>query len=264
METTHRWSPIHGYLLVTLLGVALASPVLLAPRSASARGEPQATAAAPALKPERRTLSVQGTAEVLTTPDEVMIQFRIDSFDRSLKASKRDNDAKARNALATLEKGGVKAGAMQTSDFTITPRYEHASGQRVFQGYDVVKRVTVTHCNVEQADALLTELFENGANVLEGVHFSPSKLQEKRAEAKRLAVQGARRKAEAMAAELGQRLGPPITVQEASEGPWHGEYQRQVNAAYDNESAPASGPTLAAGKMKVQSTVSVVFELLDG
>ncbi|MCU0656799.1 MAG: SIMPL domain-containing protein [Polyangiaceae bacterium] len=252
--------PAHGYLLVLLLGAALSAPLLLSSRAAGARMELlQATPSPRAQEP--RTLAVHATGEVLTTPDELTLSFRIESFHRSLKAAKADNDGKIRQALQLIARSWVPSASVQTGEFTILPRMEGPYEHRTLTGYDVVKRVTVSRCDIDRADGLLQELFEGSANVLEGVHFAPSKLQEKRAEARKLAVQAARQKAEVIAGELGQRVGHPLKIEEAGE-PGFGV--RQSNMITQNDSSPLESGTLAAGKARVQASVAVVFELVDG
>lgn len=255
------WSPLHGYALVLLFGVALSVPLLLASRAAGARVEVVSAGGTVARPAEPRTVSLQGTAEVLTSPDEVTISFRIETFDRSLKAAKTDNDEKAKKALQLLASQGIPAGSVQTGEFSIHQRMEGSYERRVMTGYDVVKRITVSRCDIARAERLLQELFEGSANVLEGVTFSPSQIREKRNEARKLAVQAAQQKAELMASELGQKLGRPLRIEEVTEAPFrHGGIQSNIMVQNDSTSADTS--TLAAGKTKVQATVAVVFELL--
>ncbi len=257
MDTLPRRLPPFALFLGTIALSTLLSAALCQRAQSASPPAPLAAARAP----EPRTLSVQGQAEIGTMPDEVTIVVRINSFHASLKQAKQDNDQRARTLLAKLPTLGVDAKNAQTDEFTIGPRYEGSYDKRVLVGYEVSKRITLTLCEIEQADVLLGELFEKGANVLERVSFAPSKLIEKRAEARILAVKAAQQKAEAMAKELGQRLGRPLKVDDTTDS----QYVNHVasNVYLNNESPQASSQTLAAGRARVQASVAVVFELQE-
>jgi len=259
METFAHRPPSQAIFLGTVVLSVLLSVALC--QKAQSAPPPAALASAAARAPEPRTLAVQGQAEIGTTPDEVTIVVRVDSFHVSLRKAKRDNDQRAQALLARLPGLGVRPKDVQTESFYISPRYEGPPEKRTLAGYDVSKRITLSIDDVEKADALLSELFEGEANALERVSFSPSKIAEKQAEARLLAVKAARQKAEGQARELGQRLGHPLKVDDTSNG--YLAARGLANISYNNESAPAAGPTLAAGKTHVQASVSVLFELLD-
>lgn len=246
--------------MLVAAAAAMVLPSVLLARQAQCASPSAAPAAARVAEP--RSLSVQGQADVVTTPDEVTITTRVETFDRSLKVAKSENDRRVKLLLQLTAQHGVAAKDVQTSDFSITPRHEMIHDKRVLTGYDVHKRITLTLCDLDKAEALLGEVFEGGANALEQVSFQSSKLIEKRAEARLLAVQAARKKAEAMAGQLGQKLGHPLKVEEVNESFLHP--RGVANYAFDNESAPSTGATLAAGKTRVHAMVSVQFELLDG
>ena len=107
---------------------------------------------------------------------------------------------------------------------------------------------------------LLFDLLAAGANRVDRVSFHSSVLQEKRAEARVLAVRAARIKAEAMATELGQTLGEPLRIDEAgTPSPW--QAPSISNYVMNNDSAAQLGETMATGKISVHAGVSVVFRL---
>jgi uncharacterized protein YggE len=83
---------------------------------------------------------------------------------------------------------------------------------------------------------------------------------EKRSEARLLAVEAARAKAEAMAATLGQELGEPLKIEEA--GPAPGWLPQTSNYLLNNDTTPQQSETVATGKLRVHAGVSVVFALL--
>ena len=101
--------------------------------------------------------------------------------------------------------------------------------------------------DVDKVEDLLFDLLAAGANRVDRVSFHSSALQEKRAEARVLAVTAARVKAEAMAAALGQTLGEPLRIEE--DGPQSAWQAPAIgNYVMNNDSAAHVGETMATGR----------------
>ena len=100
-----------------------------------------------------------------------------------------------------------------------------------------------------------------GANRVDRVVFHSSAARDKRAEARVLAVQAARAKAEAMAAALGKQVGEPLEVHEVGPAaPWNAPVAN--NYVLTNETVPAVSDTVATGRIRVHAGVTVTFALL--
>ena len=93
--------------------------------------------------------------------------------------------------------------------------------------------------------------------------FRHSEDRSHRDRARDMGVNAAREKAEAMAKSLGQRVGRPILVSEAS--PTWINPMSNANVFNDGASEGASdaGDTLAPGTIRIDARVSVTFEMLD-
>lgn len=207
-----------------------------------------------------RTISVGGSAEILTAPDrfEISAGFEVQTVD--LGEARDESKRRAARLLAVAERRGLPACDVKTHQLTLQPRYDNNYGEhRKLIGYEATRSLTLVLHDVADVEAVLFELVEAGANRVDRVEFSSSALAAKRAEARVLAVEAAREKAEAMAAALGQKLGEPLRIEEGSGPSWHAPMA--ANYMLSNDSVAQVTETVAAGKIQVQAAVSVVFKL---
>jgi uncharacterized protein YggE len=127
----------------------------------------------------------------------------------------------------------------------------------------VTNSVSVELGDPELLEPLLTQSLEAGANLVHGVTFRPSGEQERRDEARSKALIAARKKAESMAAELGQKVGKPLKIVGSSGAPRHmmmyDEYEYRAKELAD---VARERETIAPGMVKVFARVEVIFELV--
>lgn len=244
--------------LVLLLSLVGAS-------AAACQSPPPTTIVAGAARPEPRTVAVTGTAEVSTVPDEVTVNVGVESFAVEPQATKDANDRSMKSLVTIARAFAPDAKDVRTEGFTLQPHYEGPYDNHHLTGYDAKKTLIVVLHDTEKVEVFLTELFKGGANRLDGVTYSSSRLLEQRKEARALAVAAAREKATAMATALGQKLGRPLKIDEDPETGRNRPVQGNIfsNAFAPTDARGTVGETMATGKIQIPAGVTVTFELLD-
>lgn len=206
------------------------------------------------------TITVGGDAEILTAPDRFVITVGFDLQTTTLDQARDGSQARAAALLAVVDKRKA-ACEVQTGQLSLQPRYDgyNNPGGRQIVGYEASRSLTLTLHDIDEVEPLLYDMLAAGANRVDRVDFQSSLTQEKRDEARVLAVQAARKKAEAMAAALGQTIGEPLRIDEAAQAP---PWQPAVsNYVLSNDTAPTLSETVASGKIRMHAGVSVVFAL---
>jgi uncharacterized protein YggE len=143
--------------------------------------------------------------------------------------------------------------------------------KRDFIGYFVRRTIVVTLRDLSIFEDLLAEALGSGVNYVLGIEFQTTELRKYRDEARALAIQAAREKADALAGELGQTLGEPTAINEIQSG-WWSSYSSWWGPSWGGGmaqnviqevggSAPPSDGSLAPGQINVNARVSVAFEL---
>ena len=220
------------------------------------------------------TIRVTGNAEIRVVPDEVVLRFGVETFDEALEQTTSANETTIAAVTAAARAQGVEAAQIQTDHLAVEPLVDNRrnNGQAVYEvyGYRVRRTIVVTLRDLDRFDALLRDAIAAGATHVHGVAFQTTDLRAHRDEARALAVDAAREKAEAMTERLGQRLGPPTLIVEEPEW-WGASYGAGWGAggggALQNvvQSAPgdAGGGVTSPGEIAVRARVSVTFSLAD-
>ena len=235
-------------------------------------------------------INVSGSAELKVAPDEVDLKVGVETRNESLDGAKRQNDERISRALDFLKHNGVEDKDVQTDYISIDPVYdEHANVSPTtglpLADYDksrlvepvyylVRKSIGIKLTNITNFDQVLTGLITNGVNHVLRVDFRTSELRKYKDQARGKAVQAAKEKAQAMASELGVKVGKPFNINVNDWSGWTG-WSPQGSWTYgggggfgggsQNVSQNAGGGpgetgiTFAVGQISVSANVSVSF-----
>jgi hypothetical protein len=223
-------------------------------------------------------LEVSGSAEVKVAPDEVDLSVAVETRDENLDVAKRQNDDRVAKALDYLKHNGVKDKEVQTDYISIEPVYppnQNYEAQTKPNYYRVSQGIGIKLTDVSSFDGILTGLITNGVNYVQGIEFRTTALRKYKDQARAMAIQAAKEKAEAMAGALGATVGKPyhITVEDAGGwtswsrgggGGYRGgglmTFNSFQNASVNAGSvAGADGASFAVGQISVSASVNVSF-----
>lgn len=220
--------------------------------------------------PEPRSVTVTGDADVKVEPDIVEVTVGVESVDTTVAAVRAKNEDAVARMHAAATRAGVEGKDVQTEFVYLEPRYRNYE-QREIIGYVARRTVKLTVRDVRRFDAVMAAVLESGANVMMGVQFRTTELRKYRDQARQLAIQAAREKAQALAKELGQELDRPHLIAEESSSwsspfGWWGGYggggQMAQNVVQNASTSPTSvDGTVAPGRIAVNARVRVTFEL---
>jgi uncharacterized protein YggE len=213
--------------------------------------------------PEQRLVTVTGEAEVKVVPDVVELSLVLTTSDIDLATDKKLNNDRVKNLLAVTAELKIEPKHIQTGYISIDPNYWRSD-----QRFTVRRSVVITLKDVTKFDDVLTRLVQNNrANSVDGINFRTSQLRKYRDQARSMAAQAAREKADDLAAALGVKAGKPFSIREDQSywNYWGGRYASmsqnvQVNAQV-SEYAAAPSTTLSPGQISVSARVTVAFEL---
>ncbi|WP_209011776.1 SIMPL domain-containing protein [Roseibium aggregatum] len=209
------------------------------------------------------TISLEGRGEISVAPDMAVVTTRVVNVGASAPEALQANTAAIAKVIADIKAAGIEAKDIQTSGFSIYPRYENRKDGNneppKIVGYEVSNGVTVRVRALEKLGAILNAVVASGANSVDGISFAVSDTSEKLDEARKEAVADARRKAEIYADAAGVKLGRILSISEGSVA-----MPRPYAVRSEKMMAMAAAPVpVEAGEETLSATVSIVWEIAE-
>ncbi len=204
------------------------------------------------------TLAIDGTGVALVAPDVATMSIEVRATASTRQRARRHANQRTSHVLAALAAKGVSRGKITTTGVTLsrTKNRKHQTVYSARNGLDV--RIT----DVAKVGPIVDAVTRAGADSIDGPSFQFSDPSAGRAQATRLALADARRRADDAAAAAGQRVtGIRSIVVDPDSGP--------VSAAGAAASTKSPGlaftdpqPTqVSPGRQEVSATVEVVFTI---
>lgn len=167
-------------------------------------------------KRAERTVTVAATGKVSAEPDIAHISTGVLSEAETAREALQRNSAALKKVIDGLKGAGVDPKDIQTSRFSIDPRYDQPKDGRSARitGYRVVNQVRITARDISRLGDLLDLVVTLGANQAGGIGFDVSKAETLKDEARRQAVANALRRAKLFAEAAGATVGDVLTISE--------------------------------------------------
>jgi uncharacterized protein len=209
-------------------------------------------------EPQKRTISISGKGLVKSAPDMVTVSAGVESQAPAAKDALAKNTAAMTWVVDALKSEGIDAKDIQTTNFSVSPRYEdHDDGKPArIVGYSVFNSVYVTMHDTAKLGGVLDQLVSAGSNSIGGISFSIDKPEELENEARKLAMADAIAKAKLYAESAGAELGPVQTITEQG-----GYVPYSYPAAPRMEASAAKQVPIEPGTQSVNIEVQVTWEL---
>lgn len=206
----------------------------------------------------RRTVAVSAMGAVATRPDIAHISTGVVSEGETAHAALEQNTRAMTNVVAALKAQGIAPKDIQTTDFSVHPRYQHSKdgAPATVVGYRVVNSVRITVREIPKLGAILDQVVSFGSNEIGGIAFDVEDQAALLDEARRRAMGAAQSKARLLAEAAGAMVGKVLTISEEQQNP----PPRPMYARTAIEAKAAEVP-IEAGEHTVQVRVNVTWEL---
>ncbi len=205
-----------------------------------------------------RIISLSGHGEVRATPDIAYVTSGVVTQGATAAEALAANTKAMTDLFAALKDSGIEDRDVQTSNFSVQPRYNFSNNQAPkMVGYDVSNNVTVTLRKVDTLGALLDRMVQSGSNQISGISFDVSKPDDAMDEARKLATEDATRKAKVYAKAMSIELG---NVMQVSEGSAAQPPMPMVRSTMMKVDAAPPVP-MAAGEQTLAVDVNVIWEI---
>jgi uncharacterized protein YggE len=236
-------------------------------------------------KPSFPSIIVTATGKISARPDVAQIAVGVVSQAPTAKDALEANNVAMDRLHALLMERGIAGKDIRTLQVEISPVYSQpprpepspngtsgagtavaatASANHAVEfvprivAYKVFNSMQIVCRQIERLGPILDAAVQGGANQISGISFRvehPDRLLD---DARKRAVQSAKRKAELLASEAGMTVGIPWKIEETSEpSTWSANVY--LGAPLKIERSPTA--LIAAGEQELSVTISVVYEL---
>lgn len=205
---------------------------------------------------EDDVVSVSGSAELMTEPDQVEVLVTVESHDTAVSAAQDDNRQRSDAVLQALQDSGITTDQLETVDYRVQRVEPDREALRNVTEYRVINTIMVTSNDTSAAGSIIDTAIGAGADRIDGVRFdlTDRTRQQIRERALSRAADVAASKARSLASDLGITIGAPVGVTESAFD--LGRY----DLAYD-ESKATPGTTITPQEIAVTATVSVDYRI---
>ena len=213
------------------------------------------------------TINVSGEGEVVSIPDVATFSFSVNVTSEDVETAQNESAKKMNDALGYLTGEGVDEKDVKTTSYNAYPKYQYipcrdfdcGETQKLI-GYEVSQNISVTVRDTDNAGTILSGIGSRGATNISGLSFEiddPSKLEE---EARSLAIDDARERAERLAEDLGVKLKGVVSFNE-DQGYYPEPYYAKTRALGGIAEDSAVAPELPIGENTVRKTVNITYEI---
>lgn len=204
----------------------------------------------------REQIRVVGTATVDAVPDMGEVYLGVQTFADSVDVAMAENNRLTEAVINALKSQGLEGRDLRSTSFNISPQrdYKREEEPQII-GYWVNNTVVATVREIDRAGAVLQAAVDAGANRSFGLTFGLQDPAPVEQQARILAVEDARRRAEDLARGAGVTLGKLLTINEAS---FFGGTVYSRAEADDGAVVP-----LEPGDLQVGARVEVAYKIAE-
>lgn len=232
--------------------VAIAGAVVVTAFTVNVR-PPVAAAAA---NDPRSTISVVGDGRVLVQPDVALASFGVEATGQTLADAQAQASTQMQAVVDTLIGLSVSRDDIRTNRLSASPVYDPRNNS-VIQGYRASNSVQVKLRQLDQVGAVVDAVTSAGANRVDGLSFAIDNIEPPKNQARALALQNGRAKADQLASLAGLRIVGIKSIEEAD--PSAPTPRPQPAAARSDTYAAAPAPPVEPGTQEVRTQVAVTY-----
>jgi uncharacterized protein YggE len=211
--------------------------------------------------PSAAGISVNGHGSVVVVPDIAALTLGVEVIAPTV-AEARSEAAKVMKAVrASLDANDIDGDDIKTLSFNIQPQYQHRRDEQPeITGYRVSNRVSVKVRDLDTVSSVLDDATEAGGDAarINGISFAVDDPEQHESEARKVAVENARKRAEELAALTGVTLGKVRSIAESG-GPM--PFAERSHGGMMLQSVAAPRTPISPGETEISLSVSIVYAI---
>lgn len=211
---------------------------------------------------DNNVITVTGEGEIYAKPDVGVIDISVKTENKDVSKASDENNLKMNDIIDMIKSQEVEEKDIKTSGYNINPIYqwEDKTGKRSLTGYEVTQSINVKIRDLSKVGNIISQATEKGANSVGNLYFIIDNDDQLKADAKKLAIEDAKKKAKELERTLGVRMVRIVNFSDNTYNPTYSSYDYGYSGAIKLESSVAA-PTISTGQNKITSTVVITYAI---
>ncbi|MEX1064059.1 MAG: SIMPL domain-containing protein [Candidatus Paceibacterota bacterium] len=203
------------------------------------------------------TVSFSGEGKVLARPDIALVHLAIVTEAVTSKKAQDDNSARSEKVVNFLKEQNVEDKDIKTISYNIYPQYTYPRfGQPEITGYQVNQTLEVKIRDLDNVSDILDGAVTAGVNQVNSLSFQIDQPEELKKQAREMAIENAKKKADDLKEQLGIKLGRIVNFSESTGG--FPIFERAFDSSVG---IGGGGPTVPTGENEVVVNVNLTYQI---
>ncbi len=206
-------------------------------------------------------MSVNGQAKVSVQPDIAIINVGVSAISKTSQEASRIVATKVNQITQILQSNKIKKEDITTQSISIYPQYEYPDGKMELVGQQAQQTLTVTVRGIDKNGGNLGSIIDQIVKVdgiqFNGLSFDKEDKSEAKKQARKLAFEDAKKKAQEYAGFAERTLGKALTIVDNA----FDSGNRPFTSADNFIAAKSVSTQVPVGALDVSYSVSVRFDL---
>lgn len=207
------------------------------------------------------TFDVSAEGKITAIPDTAEINLGIQISKPTVEAAQREANETIDKITSQIKKLGIEEKYLKTTNYSVYPNYDYRAGQRIV-GYNVNITLRVKVKDFDKINQVIDAATTLGANQIGQLNFTidEEKLEQLKMEARKQAIEKAKKKAKEIASAGGLRLGRIVNISENVASPLP-QTQYMLEKAVGGEE-PQPSTQIQPGESEITISVTLSYETL--
>lgn len=211
-------------------------------------------------------ITVTGEGKAYAKPDIAVMSFGVTTEAEKSQDAVNQNNEKMNAITQAIKALGVQDKDMRTTLYQLNPTYgsdrpvplyPYSVNNNHITGYSLVQQVEVKMRDFDKINEIIDTATSKGANAVGSLQFTIDDPETVRSEARAKAIKQAKEKALTLVSQAGLRIEKLVSISEGN-GPSPAPLYKQ---GFAGTTAKESAPSIQAGQLEVDSTVTLTYRI---
>ena len=208
------------------------------------------------------SFSVSGTGKATVIPDTAKVNLGITVNKSNVRDAQNEANRVINQVTKDLRALGIDEKKIKTTNYSLYPDYDYRAGGQRIQGYNVNATIEAEITPIDKINDAIDRATADGANMVGNIQFTVNEEKRKELErqARKDAIDEAKKKAHELASDAGMSLGKIINVTENQGFQPPIVYDRGgVSLALEEKQIPTE---IQPGETAITVSVTLTYEVL--